>query len=450
MIGGGAAGITIARKLASAGKQVVLCEAGGQYFSDESQEVYQGRVEGDKYFDLDVCRLRFLGGTTNHWAGWCRTFDAIDFERSYLSEELVWPIGKRDIDPYFEEACDIVEISPDFGDRPPNKFGVKPIGFHFSPPVLFGEKYYDELDAATNALVYLNANLVNLSVTDRAIKSAEFNTYGDQTLVVNAQDFVFAMGGIENSRMLQWLHSLHGDYLYDSRLPVGRYWMEHPTFTLGEAIVDTDLVDQKYYGISEAVQREKGILNSGFSIEGLGYEGTDKLVADLLCIAPSIGKSIASLASKHLVCGGRVRSAWEQAPARENRVALSGTDRDKFGIPRPVLHWKKSDLDRLTITTSLGILNNWLLAEDLGRLKPYDWLLDSGPYPEDGAIGGSHHLGGTRMGNNPEISVVDSDCKVFGTENLYMAGSSVFTTGGHANPTLPIVQFSLRLAEHLS
>lgn len=449
MVGGGAAGITIARKLASYGKMVVLCEAGGQYFSSESQSDYEGRVEGDKYFDLDVCRLRYFGGSTNHWGGWCRTFDAIDFDRSYLSEEMVWPIGKRDIDPYFEEACNIVEISSDFGDRPPNKFGVKIINFHFSPPVMFGEKYYGELNESTNALVYLNANLVNVSVTDRAIKSAEFKTYGDQTLVVNAQNFVFAMGGIENSRILQWLHSRHGDSLYDSRLPVGCYWMEHPTFTLGDAIVDKGLADQKYFGISEALQREKGILNCGLFIEGLGYQGTDELVADLLCAAPSVGKRIAGLAGKYLVCGGRVRSAWEQAPARENRVALSSNDRDKFGIPRPILYWKKSDLDRLTIMTSLGILNNWLLAEDLGRLKPYDWLLDSAPYPDDGEIGGNHHLGGTRMGNNPEIAVVDSNCLVFGTENLYMAGSSVFTSGGHANPTLPIVQFSLRLAEHL-
>ena len=99
MIGGGAAGITIARKLTSVGKKVVLCEAGGQYFSNESQGVYQGRVEGDEYFDLEGCRLRYFGGSTNHWAGWCRTFDAIDCERSYLSEELVWPIRKRDIEP---------------------------------------------------------------------------------------------------------------------------------------------------------------------------------------------------------------------------------------------------------------------------------------------------------------------------------------------------------------
>jgi choline dehydrogenase-like flavoprotein len=45
--------------------------------------------------------------------------------------------------------------------------------------------------------------------------------------------------------------------------------------------------------------------------------------------------------------------------------------------------------------------------------------------------------------------VVDPDSRVFGTDNLYIAGSSVFPTMGYANPTLTIVQMTLRLADHL-
>ena len=53
------------------------------------------------------------------------------------------------------------------------------------------------------------------------------------------------------------------------------------------------------------------------------------------------------------------------------------------------------------------------------------------------------------MHNDKKFGVVDSNCKVHGSKNLYIAGSSVFTTGGHNNPTFPIVMFSLRLANHL-
>ena len=72
-------------------------------------------------------------------------------------------------------------------------------------------------------------------------------------------------------------------------------------------------------------------------------------------------------------------------------------------------------------------------------------------FPENDAIAGNHHMGGTRVGHDPNnYDVVDKNLKLFGTNNLYLVGSSIFRTSGHANPTLTIVQLSLRLAEHLS
>jgi choline dehydrogenase-like flavoprotein len=58
-------------------------------------------------------------------------------------------------------------------------------------------------------------------------------------------------------------------------------------------------------------------------------------------------------------------------------------------------------------------------------------------------------MGSTRMSRDPRRGVVDSDCRVHGIANLYVAGGSVFPTGGYANPTLTIVALALRLAEHL-
>lgn len=64
-------------------------------------------------------------------------------------------------------------------------------------------------------------------------------------------------------------------------------------------------------------------------------------------------------------------------------------------------------------------------------------------------LGGHHHLGTTRMGESEKDGVVDADCRVFGTDNLYISGGSVFPSGGAANPTLTIVQLALRLADRL-
>jgi choline dehydrogenase-like flavoprotein len=66
----------------------------------------------------------------------------------------------------------------------------------------------------------------------------------------------------------------------------------------------------------------------------------------------------------------------------------------------------------------------------------------------DGAYGG-HHIGTVRMGTTERNGVVDSHCKVFGVNNLYVAGSATFPTSGQANPTLTIVALALRLAGRL-
>ena len=60
-----------------------------------------------------------------------------------------------------------------------------------------------------------------------------------------------------------------------------------------------------------------------------------------------------------------------------------------------------------------------------------------------------HPMGTTRMSGSPATGVVDSNCRVHGVSNLYVAGSSVFPTGGHANPTLLIIALAARLADHI-
>ena len=95
-------------------------------------------------------------------------------------------------------------------------------------------------------------------------------------------------------------------------------------------------------------------------------------------------------------------------------------------------------------------LGKFFIDNDIGRISLYDYLIDyNKPYPEDSGWG-YHHMGGTVIGKNQNESVVDQNLKVHEVDNLYIIGSSVFPTGGHANPTLTIVQLSLRLADHLA
>ena len=109
IIGAGPASITLALELEKKGFSSILFEAGGADYSDESQKYYSGSVVGDKYFPLDQSRLRYFGGSSGHWSGWCRPLDKHDL--------IDWPINYNDLRKYLSEASKILEIDENFQSK---------------------------------------------------------------------------------------------------------------------------------------------------------------------------------------------------------------------------------------------------------------------------------------------------------------------------------------------
>jgi choline dehydrogenase-like flavoprotein len=131
---------------------------------------------------------------------------------------------------------------------------------------------------------------------------------------------------------------------------------------------------------------------------------------------------------------------------------MLGSERDAFGLRKIALKWTLSELDFRTMRTATMRLASLMAMRDVGRMKLKDWLLSDDPAPDvslDDLQGGNHHMGTTRMSDDPKTGVVDRDCRVHSVANLYIGGSSVFATAGHANPTYTIVQLALRLGDHL-
>jgi choline dehydrogenase-like flavoprotein len=132
----------------------------------------------------------------------------------------------------------------------------------------------------------------------------------------------------------------------------------------------------------------------------------------------------------------------EQAPDPASRVTLSDR-RDALGMPEARLDWRVNRVDLDAVTRWLSIFGQEIGERGLGRVVA--------PLPgwEDEIIGGPHHMGTTRMSADPQHGVVDADCRVHTVENLYIAGASVFATGGYANPTFTLIALALRLADTL-
>ncbi len=126
---------------------------------------------------------------------------------------------------------------------------------------------------------------------------------------------------------------------------------------------------------------------------------------------------------------------------------------DKFNMNRVVLDWNFVELDKRTATESAFTFAKMFATEGIGRVKLDEWILtDNVEFPgsSNGRMIGPHQMCTTRMSDTSQDGVVDSDQKVFGIDNLYIAGSSVFSTAGEVNPTFTIVQMTLRLTDHLN
>jgi choline dehydrogenase-like flavoprotein len=139
----------------------------------------------------------------------------------------------------------------------------------------------------------------------------------------------------------------------------------------------------------------------------------------------------------------------EQAPNLESRVTLD-KETDALGVPRASLHWILTPLEKRSLRKIYELIGQQVGRAGIGRIKMMDFLKDEkdNSWPSF-AGGGWHHMGTTRMSNDPREGVVDANCKVHGIDNLFVAGSSCYTTAAAPNPTLTLIALTLRLSDHV-
>ena len=501
VIGAGAAGITVAREFAGKAIEICLLEGGGLEWAEESQAIYKGQSSGLPYDDLDISRLRYFGGTTNHWNGRCRPLSSIDFERRSWVEGSGWPIAREDLLPFYRRAHPLLELgSFGYDEEDWRAFGFPVLGtdarklnqflWRYSSPVRFGDAYGDELKAAANIRVILNANVTNIgaNLEGNAIEGLAFRTFDGRKGRVVAKSYVLACGGIENPRLLLASNDVQQKGLGNEYDGVGRYFMAHANVTAGQIVSSSPefLVDalgrrqidegEVLGGLqpSEAHQKAEEILNAGVRLSLFSSPESGVVAARDIKDSVKAGNlpddftekiwrvirdidDVAEATWRRYVDGVEILGPdpvvaltmiVEQAPNPVCRITLT-EDRDALGLPRVALHLGLSELHRHTVNIVTRLVAGEVGRLGLGRVQLADWLLDEEADLAPDLRFSSHHMGTTRMADNPRRGVVDKDCRVHGLANLYIAGSSVFPTGGFANPTLTIVALALRLADHL-
>jgi choline dehydrogenase-like flavoprotein len=462
IVGAGAAGITIARELSRQRMQVVLLESGGLTPDARTQSLSAGEVAGRRYFELDAARSRCFGGTTNVWTGECRPLDAQDFEPRDWVPDSGWPFGLDELLPFYVKAQSVCELGP-YGYTADDwrVHGVRPLAidggrirsdvFHYSPPTRFGEVYRDELRHAPNVVTYLWANAVDLETPDsaRRVNAVKVACLTGTSFRVSSRAFVLATGGIENARLLLLSDRVQAAGLGNGHDLVGRYFMEH-IYLDAAAELRTPTPISEFYTSAHHVdgRRVRGIL--ALSPDVRRREQLSNYCAVIVEPRPSmlarLRHAVASARTGGALRTYEVKNVMEQVPNPDSRVTL-GTDRDRLGCRRPRLDWRLSALDKSTAHRAHAILGEDLARSGIGEMRSAMGR-EEDPLPSS-VRGARHHMGTTRMHTDPRRGVVDADCRVHDVANLYVAGSSVFPTGGAANPTLTIVALALRLAGHL-
>ena len=469
IVGTGPAGISLAREFLGTGVQVVMLEAGGVEETPGSQDFYAGQNVGMDY-DLRGSRYRMFGGSSAHWGGYTARLDPSDLAARPWVPLSGWPIGWDELQPYYPRAARILGFEDrefdlahwtDQGEEavvfPEGTLRNKIWRFN---RLHFGEAFRETLDRAPNLRVLLNAPVTAMRMPESRgrVDALVARPAPESEITVAARRYVVACGGLETPRLL--LTAGPGLTPVVANPNLGRYFMEHVHVTWS---IDLAL----FGGVAESrLYRQCGVIDDCCEVRAF-FTVDDRLRQEhgLTSVAMKVhhdaeahpvGRAAADLTARLRGGGDAYRPASlsvmaEQVPNPASRVTV-GPERDALGVPRLRLDWRATALGNHSVLRSVELLAAGLGRAGAGRVRAHPQVRALGATTDFGgwAQGGQHHMGTTRMAATPRDGVVDRDCRVHGVDNLYVAGSSVFPTGGSANPTLTLMALAIRLADHLA
>ena len=507
VVGAGPAGALVADRLADAGHKVVVLEAGPRFDpadrlarqerairpTDDRPEVWDSDPErdahsnsGEWFYPLNHARARGVGGSTLHWQGMVMRLHEADFNSA--SERGVgadWPIDYSDLQPYyaaaeqalgvaggeipfgppreeprpmpafppsysdslFAEACDELEIAmhpvPNARNSETYDGRSQCVGYGTCQPVCPSGAKYDgtvhiESAEENGATVIDRAAVQRLNHDADRITAATYAT-PDGEYRQEADTFVIAAGGVETPRLLMLSASeQYPDGLANASGAVGRFFMDHLFAGMGGRLDEPTRQNHVGFLTSESHQFYDDADDefAPFKLEFFNYAGPSPV--GMALTGDDWGDDLLGRLREdygtHIAMGGLV----EQLPRADSYVGLDRSTTDNHGNPVPDMHWNVGDRALRTIERANEIQRS--ILEELG--VEIEWT--AGP---DSTGPAYHHMGTTRMSDDPAEGVVDAECRTHDLDNCWIASSSVFPTGGAMNPTLTIAALALRVAD---
>jgi choline dehydrogenase-like flavoprotein len=437
--------------------------------------------------------------------------ERVDFEAQEAYDIPAWPVPWREIDGYLDDACEFfglpgVSFEPPRGTTGCYRFDsdiFEARYFHFPEASVIYENRLAEVRKFENLDLRTGLTLIDVETdsTRSKVTKLTFVDASEERLTTTPKQVVLAAGGIESARIL--LNAVEEGQIVDPHDTLGRWFMDHPHARLGLLIPDGDIReagafhdfhDQDgrivlgHYALAEAAVRAEKLLRFSMTLVGAPSVSASNAAAagarlvnswgegltpidvakEFVALAKEPRATIEQLRHKlsrgprhHTALGGWSRPETEvtevgvlniesmvgQRPSRDNRIRL-GRARGYDGKRQAELQWSWSRPEVDSYWRSVHLAQKHFDQIGMGKFIGAAEL-GSGEVPRAGT--GWHQMGGTRMSAEPSTGVVDAHCRHHQTENLFVAGGSIFASSvGYANPTLTIVAAALRLGDHLA
>lgn len=475
-------------------KELVLGRIQGPAFASDLPERDVYTNSGEVEYPVNELRVKAVGGSTLHWGGQALRFLESDFRLKTLygiAED--WPISYDELEPFytkaeralgvagaadspfasrrgadfplpvfpfsagdkiFQDACHKIGIvmhslpwarnSVPYQNRPAcaafatcGTYGICPIAAQYT-----SENHLALAVATGNAKIIANANVVRL-LTDKQkrVKGAVYRDRNKKEYEQKAGIFVLAAHTVETARLL--LLSESGQFpggLANGSGMVGKNFMEH------QAIGVSGVHKQKVFpyrigfptaGSMQFCNPKNRHETAGIKLEFQNYRSPAPF--EIAAMSGNWGKALAEEIRDSFGHQLTVEAMFEQLPTPENSVSLDPTLRDYFGDPAPRITYSFGAYEKNSRETTIKLARQVLSAtgvESIDKEVQYGF--------------GAHPMGTCRMGDDSDTSVVNRNLRAHEVSNLYVVGSSVFTTGSSLQPSLTIAALAIRAAERIA
>ena len=508
IVGTGPAGATIARELSNTSLRVTVLESGGSERQEESDALNEIESVGwPRVMDQWLVRNRMVGGSSSTWHGRCAAFNEIDLQLRDWIPYSGWPLEIAHLIPYFQRGEKYLGLGAGswltgdaiwrhIGHQKPkpdlDEEALLPMFWQFSrdpirryDAVRFG-RHLSAGDLGQNVTLVTNATVlrVRAAETGTAVESVEFAASGKRRWSLPAPTVVLCAGGIENARLLLSSNDVVTQGLGNRNELVGRFLMDHPRGQVARFEVAQASAVLNRFGpfkshaaganlyqfgarLSPAIQRSERLPNCAIWVSKHNaaddpWDALSRLASgkasvpqDLLAILRKSDLLFRGLKERFISYRSLARkldslfleAMCEQVPNPSSRITLSDR-RDRLGMRLPRIDWRVCEEEARALRRTTELMIKQISRMGLEPPVPEEWVRDRAMLPptvQDIA----HPTGTTRMAQDPAQGVVDAQCQVHGVNGLFVAGSSVFPTAGHANPTQMIVVLALRLADTL-